>query len=125
MYTIPYYAVVAELTEDYDERTEIRSLSSLLNAVAVGLGNILPALVPTVAVLLTSRFESNAYAVVAAIISVMAVIFGFVCCKSLKGVYHPKAAVAGAPGGTIRDTFRSFGEILRLKPAKYFLAFVF
>lgn len=125
MYTIPYYAVVAELTEDYDERTEIRSLSSLLNAVAVGLGNILPALVPTVAVLLTSRFESNAYAVVAAIISVMAVIFGFVCCKSLEGVYHPKAAVAGAPGGTIRDTFKSFGEILRLKPAKYFLAFVF
>lgn len=125
MYTIPYYAVVAELTEDYDERTEIRSLSSLLNAVAVGLGNILPALVPTVAVLLTSRFESNAYAVVAAIISVMAVIFGFVCCKSLEGVYHPKAAVAGAPGATIRDTFKSFGEILRLKPAKYFLAFVF
>ncbi len=125
MYTIPYYAVVAELTEDYDERTEIRSLSSLLNAVAVGLGNILPALVPTVAVLLTSRFESNAYAVVAAIISVMAVIFGFVCCKSLEGVYHPKAAVSGAPGGTIRDTFKSFGEILRLKPAKYFLAFVF
>ena len=125
MYTIPYYALVAELTEDYDERTEIRSLSSLLNAVAVGLGNILPALVPTVAVLLTSRFESNAYAVVAAIISVMAVIFGFVCCKSLEGVYHPKAAVAGAPGGTIRDTFKSFGEILRLKPAKYFLAFVF
>lgn len=125
MYTIPYYAVVAELTEDYDERTEIRSLSSLLNAVAVGLGNILPALVPTVAVLLTSRFESNTYAVVAAIISVMAVIFGFVCCKSLEGVYHPKAAVAGAPGGTIRDTFKSFGEILRLKPAKYFLAFVF
>ncbi len=125
MYTIPYYAVVAELTENYDERTEIRSLSSLLNAVAVGLGNILPALVPTVAVLLTSRFESNAYAVVAAIISVMAVIFGFVCCKSLEGVYHPKAAVAGAPGGTIRDTFKSFGEILRLKPAKYFLAFVF
>ncbi|MGN0519651.1 MAG: MFS transporter, partial [Candidatus Fimenecus sp.] len=63
MYTIPYYAVVAELTEDYDERTDIRSLSSLLNAVAVGLGNILPALVPTVAVLLTEKYQSNAYAV--------------------------------------------------------------
>lgn len=78
MYTIPYYAVVAEITEDYDERTEIRSFSSLLNAVAVGLGNILPALVPTVAILLTPRFESNAYAVVAAIISIMAIAFGFV-----------------------------------------------
>ena len=86
MYTIPYYAVVAEITEDYDERTEIRSLSSLLNAVAVGLGNILPALVPTVAVLLTEKYESNAYAVVAAIISVLAIILGFVCCRSLNGV---------------------------------------
>lgn len=125
MYTIPYYAVVAELTEDYDERTQIRSLSSLLNAAAVGLGNILPALVPTVAVLLTKRFESNAYAVVAAVISVLAVVFGFVCCKSLSGVYQPKQAAPGLPAGTIRDTFKSFGEILRLRPAKYFLAFVF
>ena len=90
MYTIPYYAVVAEITEDYDERTQIRSFSSLLNAMAVGLGNILPALVPTVAVLLTERYESNAYAVIAAVISIMAILLGFVCCKSLNGVYEPK-----------------------------------
>ena len=63
---------------------------SLLNAIAVGLGNILPALVPTVALLLTEKYESNAYAVVAAIISVMAVVLGFVCCKSPNGVYEPK-----------------------------------
>lgn len=127
MYTIPYYAVVAELTEDYDERTQIRSLSSLLNAVAVGLGNILPALVPTVATLLTAKYESNAYAVVAAIISIMAVALGFVCCKSLKGVYQPKQAALGMPVQklTLKNTFKSFGEILRLRPAKYFLLFVF
>ncbi len=127
MYTIPYYAVVAELTEDYDERTQIRSLSSLLNAMAVGLGNILPALVPTVAVLLTEKYESNAYAVVAAIISILAVILGFVCCKSLNGVYSPKKAVPGAPVQkvSIKDTLKAFGEILALKPAKYFLFFVF
>lgn len=125
IYTIPYYAVVAELTEDYDERTEIRSLSSLLNAVAVGLGNILPALVPTVAVLLTEKYQSNAYAVIAALISVLAVVFGFVCCKSLNGIYTPKAAKTGTEKSTIRGTFRSFGEVLRLKPAKWFLLFVF
>ena len=125
MYTIPYYAVVAEITEDYDERTEIRSLSSLLNAVAVGLGNILPALVPTIAMLLTSKYESNAYAVVAAIISVMAMAFGFICCKSLNGVYEPKKAVPGESTGSIKDTFKSFGSILAMKPAKYFLLFVF
>ncbi len=126
LYTIPYYAVVAELTEDYDERTNIRSLSSLLNAIAVGLGNILPALVPTVAVLLTEKYQSNAYAVIAAIISVLAVVFGFVCCKSLEGIYAPKPVLgAGEEKSTVRNTFRSFGEILKLKPAKWFLLFVF
>ena len=125
MYTIPYYAVVAELTEDYDERTDIRSLSSMLNAVAVGLGNILPALVPTVAVLLTEKYQSNAYAVIAVIISLLAVLFGFVCCKSLQGIYTPKSAEIGTEKSTVRGTFRSFGEVLKLKPAKWFLLFVF
>ena len=127
MYSIPYYAVVAELTEDYDERTQIRSLSSLLNAIAVGLGNILPALVPTVAVLLGKNYESNSYAVIAAIISVLAVILGFICCKSLEGVYEPKKAQEGIPVQkvTLKSTFKAFGDILKLKPSKWFLLFVF
>ena len=125
MYTIPYYAVVAELTEDYDERTQIRSTASLLNAGAVGLGNVLPALVPTVAILLGERFESNAYAVIAAIISIMAVALGFVCVKSLDGVYKPKPVVNGNNKSSVKDTFRAFGEILKMKPSKFFLLFVF
>lgn len=124
MYTIPYYAVVAELTEDYDERTKIRSLSSLLNAGAVGLGNILPALVPTVAIILGKKYASNSYAVIAAIISIMAIALGFICVKSLGGVYQPKPA-DNTTKITLRDTFSVFGEILRLKPAKFFLLFVF
>lgn len=125
MYTIPYYAVVAELTEDYDERTNIRSIASLLNAGAVGLGNVLPALVPTVAILLGERFSSNSYAVIAAIISILAVVLGFVCVNSLKGVYTPKPVIAGAPKSTMKDTLKTFGEILRMKPTKFFLLFVF
>lgn len=126
MYTIPYYAIVAELTEDYDERTEIRSISSFINAAAVGLGNILPALVPTVATLLGKRFESNSYAVIAFIMSVGAVALGFVCCKSLNGIYEPKKPDGREYKGLgLKDTFKSFGEILRLKPSKWFLIFVF
>lgn len=125
MYTIPYYAVVAELTEDYDERTQIRSTASLLNAGAVGLGNVLPALVPTVAILLGERFKSNSYAVIAALISIIAVTFGFVCVKSLEGVYTPKPVGENTGGNTLKDTLRSFGQILRMKPAKFFLIFVF
>ncbi len=127
LYSIPYYAVVAELTEDYDERTAIRSLSSLLNAIAVGLGNILPALVPTVAMIIGEKYESNSYAVIAGIISIMAIILGFVCCKSLEGVYQPKAVPEGAAFEkiTLKSTFRAFGDILKLKPTKWFLIFVF
>lgn len=126
MYTIPYYAVVAELTEDYDERTKIRSQSSLFNAAAVGIGNILPALVPTVAMLLGEKYESNSYAVIAAIISVLAIIFGFVCCNSLKGVYEPKktAEIDKSESG-FTGAMRTFGQILKLKPAKFFFIFVF
>lgn len=125
MYTIPYYAVVAELTEDYDERTNIRSTASLLNAGAVGLGNVLPALVPTVAIMLTEKYSSNSYAVIAALISILAVILGFVCCKSLEGVYKPKPVDANESKISFKDTFKSFGDILKLRPARIFLAFVF
>ncbi len=125
MYTIPYYAVVAEITEDYDERTQIRSTASLLNAGAVGLGNVLPALVPTVAILLGERFKSNSYAVIAAIISILAVALGFVCVKSLGGVYTPKPVHPNEKKITIKDTFSSFGQILKMKPARFFLLFVF
>ncbi|MBR6392482.1 MAG: MFS transporter, partial [Eubacterium sp.] len=117
MYSIPYYAIVPELTEDYDERTSIRSLSSLLNAICVGIGNILPALVPTVAILLGKKYESNAYAVIAAIISVLAIILGFICCNSLNGVYEPRKPAEGEEikKVSIKETFAAFGDILKLK----------
>lgn len=125
MYTIPYYAVVAELTEDYDERTKIRSTASLINAVAVGLGNVLPALVPTVAMLLTEKYSSNSYAVIAAVISILAVIFGFVCTKSLKGVYTPRPVLPGEKKSTLSGTAKAFGSILSMRAARIFLVFVF
>ncbi len=124
-YTIPYYAVVAELTEDYDERTQIRSQSSLFNAVAVGVGNILPALVPTVAIWLGKRYEANSYAVIAAIIGILAIVFGFICCRSLNGVYEPRGEIGTGEPQSLKETFRAFGQVLALKPAKYFMVFVF
>lgn len=123
MYTIPYYAVVAELTEDYDERTNIRSTASLVNAGAIGIGNILPALVPTVMIFVG---RNNAYAFIAAIVSVIAIILGFVCTKSLKGVYQPRPYVQGkAQKTSVLSVFKEFGQVLRMKPALIFLVFVF
>lgn len=117
MYTIPYYSVVAELTEDYDERTEIRGTSSIINAFGIGLGNILPALVG----------GAVTYFAVSGIISVLAVVFGLICVISLKGVYsvRTKTDAPAVKGLGIRKTLNSFGEIARLKPVKFFLLFVF
>lgn len=125
MYTIPYYAIVPELTEDYDERTSIRSAASLVNGIAVGIGNILPALVPTVAILLTEKYASNSYAVIAAIISLMAVVLGFICVKSLNGVYTPKPVSDEKSNISLKDTFKSFFSVFNSRAAKIFLVFVF
>ncbi len=121
-YTIPYYAVVAEITEDYDERTDIRSTSSLINAGAVGLANILPALVGmTIGITIT-------FMVIAGVISIIACIAGFVCVVSLRGLVLAKAVNEHSDvvqRTTMRDTVRSFGQVLKLKPFAIFLIFVF
>ena len=119
LYTIPYYAVVPELTEDYDERTELRGNSSLVNAFCIGLGNALPALVGV---------GSITFIHVAGGLSLIGIITGFVCAASLKGVYQarmPKEGEVVPKGLGIGDTARAFGQILKLKPVKYFLLFVF
>ncbi|MCH5198708.1 MAG: MFS transporter [Oscillospiraceae bacterium] len=119
MYTIPYYAVVAELTEDYDERTKIRGTASFINAFCIGLGNIMPALVGVGAI---------TYIHVAGGLSILAVLAGLICAASLKGVYQVRTAKENEQiqkGLAIKPTLRSFGEILKLKPVKYFLLFVF
>ena len=122
-YTIPYYAVVAEITRDYDERTSIRSLSSLLNAVAVALGNVVPALVTTVVF-----GHAVTYFDVSVVLAVLALFLGFLAVASLKGVWLEKAEQPPEKlnrGAVLRDTLRDFKAIVRLKPFKFFILFVF
>ena len=122
-YTIPYYAVIAEITEDYDERTEIRGTSSLINAFCIGIGNALPALVG-----MSVGAFTIAYIHVAGGLSMIAVLTGFICAASLRGVYQarmPKPDEPKPKGLGIGATVTTFGEIIKLKPVKYFLLFVF
>ncbi|MBR5410271.1 MAG: MFS transporter [Clostridia bacterium] len=122
IYTIPYYSVIAELTEDYDERTKIRSMSSFINAFCIGLGNILPALVDV-------KGEGGlTFLHIAVILAVLALASGLVCCVSLKGVYHVRDLKPGERPGKglgVKADFMAFAEVAKLKPVKYFLFFVF
>lgn len=130
VYTIPYYAVVAEITQDYDERTEIRSTSSLINTAAIFLGNALPAVLPSLFAGLVfsgkKMGDSFGWTVTAVIMSVMSVLFACITVKSLKGVALQKAEAAPSEieRKSIKVIFTEFFEVLKIKPFKWFAMFI-
>lgn len=130
VYTIPYYAVVAEITQDYDERTDIRSTSSLINTAAIFLGNALPAVLPSLFAGLVfsgkKMGDSFGWTVTAVIMSVMSVLFACITVKSLKGVTLQKAetAVLENERKSIKVIFGEFFEVLKIKPFKWFAMFI-
>jgi glycoside/pentoside/hexuronide:cation symporter, GPH family len=92
-YTIPYYAVVAEITQDYDERTRIRGTSSLINTGAICLGNILPAVLPALFVGMGLSI-SMGWLPMVAVLAVLAMVFGIIAVRSLR---HAKLLKVDAP----------------------------
>lgn len=130
VYTIPYYAVVAEITQDYDERTEIRSTSSLINTAAIFLGNALPAVLPSLFAGLVfsgkKMGDSFGWTLTAIIMSVMSVLFACITVKSLKGVMLQKAETVPSENErkSIKVIFSEFFEVLKIKPFKWFAMFI-
>lgn len=129
VYTIPYYAVVAEITQDYDERTEIRSTSSLINTAAIFLGNALPAVLPAIfaGLVISGRKlgDSFGWTLTAIIMAVMSIAFALITVKSLKGLSLQKAdAETSGEKKTIKQIFSEFFEVLKIKPFKWFAMFI-
>lgn len=130
IYTIPYYAVVAEITQDYDERTEIRSTSSLINTAAIFLGNALPAVLPSLfaGLVISGKLmgDSFGWTVTALVMAIMSIAFALITVKSLKGVSLQKAeATADASDKkNIKEIFGEFFEVLKIKPFKWFAMFI-
>ena len=129
VYTIPYYAVVAEITQDYDERTEIRSTSSLINTAAIFLGNALPAVLPAIfaGLVISGRKlgDSFGWTLTAIIMAVMSIAFALITVKSLKGLSLQKAdAETSGENKTIKQIFSEFFEVLKIKPFKWFAMFI-
>ncbi|MDR2743351.1 MAG: MFS transporter [Treponema sp.] len=119
-YTIPYYAVVAEITEDYDERTRIRSLSSLINTGGICLGNVLPAILPGAFAALGFSF-SGGWLPTVAVLAFISLVFGVITLRSLR-----QAKLYRPPEQTNRfDFFKTMLSILKLAPFKGFSIFVF
>lgn len=126
-YTIPYYAVVAEITEDYDERTSIRGTSSLINTLAIAGGNVVPSILPGLFVGMGLSVAMG-WTTTAIIVGAVAILFGALTVISLR---HVKLSKADAEKDQYKDTknamdiFRSFGQVLKLKPFIAFVVFIF
>ncbi len=123
VYTIPYYAVVAEITQDYDERTQIRGTSSMFNTVAILIGNAVPSVLPTalVGIGLTTALG---WTTTAALLGVLAIISAVIAAKSLRGVAMLKGN-SEASTQNEKFSFKSYFQILKIKPFRWFMMFVF
>lgn len=121
VYTIPYYAVVAEITEDYDERTDIRGTSSLFNTVAIFIGNAVPAVLPGLFVGI-GLTQALGWTFTALILSLLAIAFAVVATLSLKGVELKKANEQAVKK---KFSVKEYIEILKLRPFRFFVMFVF
>jgi len=119
-YTIPYYAAVAEITQDYDERTRIRGISSLMNTGAICLGNVLPAVLPAVFVGVGLAI-SQGWLPTVALLALLALGFGVITVRSLRGanLHRPPAQHSRF------DFFKTMLSILRLRPFLGFTVFIF
>ena len=122
VYTIPYYAVVAEITEDYDERTDIRGTSSLFNTVAIFIGNAVPAVLPGLFIGMGIT-EALGWTATALVLSVIAIIFAVIASLSLKGIPLKKASEQIDEKKKV--SVKEYIEILKIKPFRFFVMFVF
>lgn len=121
VYTIPYYAVVAEITGDYDERTEIRGTSSMFNTIAIFIGNAVPALLPGIFVGMGIS-EALGWTLTASVLSVIAIVFAVIAYMSLRGIDLQKANEATTKK---KISVKEYVEILKIKPFRFFVMFVF
>jgi GPH family glycoside/pentoside/hexuronide:cation symporter len=117
VYTIPYYALCAEMTSDYDERTKIRGASSLINTFGIFVGSAAPVIL--VGVFEEASFStSQSWTFSAIVVGIIAIVFGYIAYNSTRNLklYKPQVEENG-------NIFKTYAQIIRIKPLKYLLVF--
>jgi len=120
MYTIPYYALGAEITQDYDERTKIRGMSGFINSFAIFIGCALPTILVGA---LTKRGipVKGAWTINAVTIAGIAVLFVMITWFSLRNIQ----LVSREEGAREeKNIIRNYMDILKLKPFRYFVIYI-
>ena len=118
-FCIPYYACVTQMTDNYDELTKIRGISSMMNALFIYVGAALPSVF--VGIYTGILNEKTAWTGAAFSIGAISIIFGLINYFSIKDVrFIEKAAESGTDG-----LLKTYGDLLKLKPMKWFIPWVF
>lgn len=119
-YTIPYYALCAEITEDYDERTKIRGISSFINGLAIFIGAAGPMLL--VSAFMQSGVDGKtSWTIAAAVMGAIATVVAFIVYFSIKNVELVKSGEDDGGEGLLK----TYVSIIKLKPFKWLMIFVF
>lgn len=119
---VPYLALGAEYTTDYDDRTVLRLFGSLFNMIGTLLSMVMPT---TIVEILQSAglSESRAWSCMALMLGFIAMITIVVTVIMSKNKDLPCEAVMQNEHRSIRETFSEifgeFGSVAKLKPMKY------
>ncbi len=123
---IPYISWGSALTDDYDERTKLRSFAYVGNQVGMALGMVLPSVLEP-AMISKGYSERQAWFVIGAIVGAIAAASLLVCAFSIKETDDPgykrekgkKSVLFSA--SQFKRMFTEFFCVVRLKPAVYLL----
>ena len=118
VYVIPYFALGAELTEDFNERTSLRSWASVFMQGAVTIASAGP---PLILSMFPEGSENTAWRTVGIVLGVVIAITTITCYICTKGgelVEKGEYEVQKNKfeGNAVKHFFKDFASVLKLKP---------
>lgn len=126
LYFVPYLAWGSELTEDYDERTVLRSYAYIFNQVGMTIGMVLPTAMVDL-ILNLGKSKELAWALTGIIVGVTSALALLICGIGIKDtdvknfVKKKKTKKKGTIIGKIKTMFWDYGDIVKLRPVKYIM----
>lgn len=120
LFYIPYTALGAEMTDDYDERTKLRAPATIFNLAGNIVGMSLPLLIISKMVNSGSS-PGGAWSKFAAIVGIVSMVSIFITWKLTKG---KEINTAGMEEHCKENPFKTYWKILKLKPYKFQIGIV-
>ncbi len=119
---VPHLALGAEYTQDYNERTDLRSYSSIINMTGSLIGMVLPSLLAEFFVSKGISLE-GAWSCTGALVGITSTASILITVRASKGIDLPcdTAGQSVLPKLRIKELFAEYLEVIRLKPVIFLM----